>query len=63
MRTIIEFVKKEVLLFVFLFLLIILAILHPYGLTSYPSFVDWETIIGLTGLLVITVELKESGYF
>ena len=63
MRTIIEFVKKEVLLFVFLFLLIILAILHPYEITSYPSFVDWETIIGLTGLLIITVELKESGYF
>ena len=63
MRTIIEFVKKEVLLFVFLFLLIILAILFPYEITSYPSFVDWETIIGLTGLLIITVELKESGYF
>lgn len=63
MRIIIEFVKKEVVLFIFLFLLAIVAISYPYKIINYPSFVDWRTIIALTGLLIITTGLKESGYF
>jgi len=63
MRIIFEFVKKEVVLFIFLFLLAIVAILYPYEIINYPSFVDWRTIIALTGLLIITTGLKESGYF
>lgn len=63
MRIIIEFVKKEVVLFIFLFLLSIVAILYPYEIINYPSFVDWRTIIALTELLIITTGLKESGYF
>ncbi|MHA1721282.1 MAG: SLC13 family permease [Promethearchaeota archaeon] len=31
-------------------------------MSDYPSFVDWRTIIILTGLLIITSGLKESGY-
>jgi len=63
MKTIIEFVKKEAVLFIFLSLLAIVTILHPYEIISYPSFVDWRTIIALTGLLVTTTGLKESRYF
>jgi len=63
MRILIEFVKKEVVLFIFLFLLATVAILYPYEIINYPSFVDWRTIIALTGLLIITTGLKESGYF
>jgi len=63
MKIIIEFLKKEVILFIFLFLLAIVAILYPYEIVNYPSFVDWRTIIALTGLLIITTGLKESGYF
>jgi len=60
---VIEFIKKEIVLFVFLFLFIILSVLHPYEIASYPSFVDWKTIITLTGLLIITTGLKESNFF
>ena len=63
MRTINEFVKKEALLFIFLFLLAIFTILDPFEITNYPSFVDWRTITTLVGLLMITTGLKESGYF
>ncbi|OQX52036.1 MAG: hypothetical protein B5M53_09600 [Candidatus Cloacimonas sp. 4484_209] len=55
--------KKEAFLSISLFLLVILAISYPYKITNYPSFVDWRTIIALTGLLVITTGLKESKYF
>ena len=63
MGDVIEFIKKEIVLFVFLFLFIILSVLHPYEIASYPSFVDWKTIITLTGLLIITTGLKESNFF
>jgi len=59
---IIEFIKTEFVLFIFLFLLAIVSILYPSKIISYPSFVDWKTIIALTGLLIITTGLKESGY-
>ncbi|MHA2002447.1 MAG: SLC13 family permease [Promethearchaeota archaeon] len=57
-----HFIKKEIVLFVFFFVLVILAIIYPYQIINYPSFVDWRTIITLTGLLIITSGLKESGY-
>lgn len=63
MRTIIKFAKKEAVLFIFLFLLVIVAVLYPDKIINYPSFVDWRTIIALTGLLIITTGLKESEYF
>jgi len=59
---IIEFIKTAFVLFIFLFLLAIVFILYPSKIISYPSFVDWKTIIALTGLLIITTGLKESGY-
>ena len=56
-------VKKEPFLTVFSILSIVLIILYPAKIIDYPSFVDWNTIITLTGLLIITTGLKESGYF
>jgi len=63
MKTIIEFVKKETVLSISLFLLTIIAILYPDEIVNYPSFIDWNTIIALSGLFMITIGLKESGYF
>jgi len=63
MRIIIEFVRKEIVLFIFLFMLAIVALLYPHEIINCYSFVDWRTIIALTGLLIVTTGLKESGYF
>jgi len=63
MSIVIEFVKREAVLCVFLFLLAVLAVLYPYEITNYTSFVDWRTITALTGLFIITTGLKESRYF
>ncbi|HEC77022.1 MAG TPA: citrate transporter [Thermoplasmatales archaeon] len=63
MIRLINYLKKEIILFGFLLLLVVLAGLYPSKIINYPSFVDWNTIIALTGLLIITTGLKESGYF
>jgi len=62
-KKVIEFIKGEVILFTFLILLIVLTILYPNEIINYPHFVNWITIMALTGLLIITTGLKESGYF
>ncbi len=51
------------MLILFLLLLVILSLLYPHNIINYPHFIDWRTIMALTGLLVITTGLKESGYF
>ncbi len=55
--------KKELVLILFSLLLIFLAIIYPEKITDYPSYIDWDTIVALTGLLIIATGLKESGYF
>jgi Na+/H+ antiporter NhaD/arsenite permease-like protein len=55
--------KKELVLILFILLLVLLAIIYPEKITEYPSYVDWDTIVALTGLLIIATGLKESGYF
>ncbi|GAB6188544.1 anion transporter [Marinitoga arctica] len=62
MINIITFIKNEFVFFIFLFLLLILSILYPQKMTNYIYFVDWKTIIILTGLIIITSGIKESGY-
>ncbi len=54
--------KKEPVFMLFLFILIILSAIYPDKVVNYPSFVDWRTIVALTGLVVITNGAKESGY-
>ncbi len=56
-------IKREPFLTILLILIVILTILYPYEIPNYPFFVAWKTIIALTGLLIITTGLKESGYF
>ncbi len=56
-------IHKESFLTLLLILLGILAVLYPAEIKSYPSFIDWQTILALTGLLIITTGFRESGYF
>ncbi len=56
-------IKREILLFVFMVLLIVLSCLNPSAIKNYPYFVDWSTIAILTGLMVITAGLRKSRYF
>ncbi len=42
---------------------IVLAVILKEPVSRFPSFVDWKTIITLTGLLLITTAIKESGFF
>ncbi len=60
---IIKIVKKEFILSIFVILLIILSIVYHHQIINYPYFIDWRTIIALTGLLIITTGLKESKFF
>jgi Na+/H+ antiporter NhaD/arsenite permease-like protein len=58
-----NFIKKETTIFIFLLILIPLAIIYPQKIKEYPSFIDFRTIWTLAGLILITTSLKESGYF
>ena len=57
-----DFVAKEIILIIFLILAVILLILTKEPPENLPQFVDWETIAVLTGLLLITKGIEESGY-
>ena len=41
--------------------LVLLSVLMPGRIASYPSLVDWPTIAALTGLLLLTKGLEVSG--
>ncbi len=65
-----KFLRKSILFFkrnIFLVSLIIisigLAIYLSQPVEKFSSFVDWNTIITLSGLLLITMGIKESGFF
>ena len=60
---IIKAFNREPFLSTLLILLAILSILYPHEVVGCPFFVDWMTIVALTGLLIITTGLKESCYF
>ncbi|WP_457559730.1 SLC13 family permease [Candidatus Harpocratesius sp.] len=62
-KIIYQFMKKEFIIISSLILLIILSLIYRIPMKYYPSFVDWHTILALTGLLVITTGLKESNIF
>ncbi len=59
----IRFIKHDYFLIIASLLLIILAILYPHKIANYPRYVDWQTIIILAGLFLITTGLKESFFF
>jgi Na+/H+ antiporter NhaD/arsenite permease-like protein len=56
-------IKKEVLFYAFLALMVVLTIISPQKIPHYPSYVDWRTIISLTLLIILSKGFKESGFF
>ncbi|MCD6222528.1 MAG: DUF1646 family protein [Thermoplasmata archaeon] len=55
--------KDNMLLFSLLLSLLLLTVLYPANIPKYPSFIDWNTLILLSGLLLVTTGMKESRYF
>ncbi len=55
--------RRELPLIISLALLFVLSILFPRNIPGYPSYIDWDTMACLTGLLVITTGLGVSGVF
>ncbi|NPA75424.1 MAG: citrate transporter, partial [Euryarchaeota archaeon] len=45
-----------------LLLLLIVSILNPSEIVNYPQFVNWDTILTLASLFLITTALWESRY-
>jgi len=56
------FIKREELLVIFTVLLIVLAVITPSEIPHYLQFIDWHTILMLTGLIVITTGIAESNF-
>ena len=63
MKKLVRFLKEESFLALLLVLLGVFSLLHPSEIPNYIHFVHWATIVALSGLLIITTGLKESGYF
>ncbi len=53
--------REEPVLFILLVALAAFTLLNPGGALKYPKYVDWNTIIALSGLIVVTTGIKESG--
>ncbi len=61
----VRFVKKNMVLAVLTLLLLVIMILRgdsPDALPSYGRFIEWNTIITLTGILMITTGIRESHF-
>ena len=59
----ISFFGRNILLAVLIVISLGLALFLGLPLGHFPTFVDWDTIITLSGLLLITAGVKESGFF
>ncbi len=59
----IKLIKHDYFFIISLVALIALSIAYPAKISSYPRYVDWQTIIVLSGLFLITTGLKESLFF
>ena len=58
-----NWIRDSEVLLVSLLALILLEILIGKPLRRFPAYVDWNTIVTLTGLLLITTAIKESHFF
>ncbi len=61
----VRFVKKNMVLAVLALLLLVIMILRgdsPDALPSYGRFIEWNTIITLAGILMITTGIRESHF-
>ncbi len=59
----IKLIKHDYFFIISIIALIALSIVYPNKIPYYPHYVDWETIIVLSGLFLITTGLKESFFF
>ncbi len=57
-----SFWKKNLIFLPFLLLLFFLMVVFPEQIIHYPDFVDWNTVLNLTGLLVIVTAIRESAF-
>lgn len=62
LRKLIFFVSKEPVLSVLVVALIALQCLHPRPWLSLPGLIDWQTVLTLTGLLILTKAVELSGF-
>jgi Na+/H+ antiporter NhaD/arsenite permease-like protein len=61
-RTIIHYATKEPVLTVLVVALIVLQVFHPHPWGSLPALVDWQTVMTLAGLLILTKAVEYSGF-
>jgi Na+/H+ antiporter NhaD/arsenite permease-like protein len=62
LRTIIHYATKEPVLTVLVVALIALQVVHPRPWESLPGLVDWQTVMTLAGLLILTKAVEYSGF-
>ncbi|ALL63568.1 transporter, YbiR family [Paraburkholderia caribensis MBA4] len=62
LRTIIHYATKEPVLTVLVVALIVLQVFHPHPWGSLPALVDWQTVMTLAGLLILTKAVEYSGF-
>jgi Na+/H+ antiporter NhaD/arsenite permease-like protein len=62
LRKLIALATKEPVLSVLVVALIVLQCLHPRPWRSLPGLVDWQTVLTLTGLLILTKAIELSGF-
>jgi Na+/H+ antiporter NhaD/arsenite permease-like protein len=62
LRKLIALAAKEPVLSVLAVALIALQCLHPRPWLSLPGLVDWQTVLTLTGLLILTKAIELSGF-
>ena len=62
LRKLISVAAKEPVLSVLVVALIALQCLHPRPWLSLPRLIDWQTVLTLTGLLILTKAVELSGF-
>ncbi|VXC57087.1 Citrate transporter [Burkholderia sp. 8Y] len=55
-------VSKEPVLAILVCALVVIEIVRPRPLTSLPGLVDWQTVLTLAGLLILTKAIELSGF-
>jgi Na+/H+ antiporter NhaD/arsenite permease-like protein len=55
-------VAKEPVLAILVIALVIVQIAHPRPVASLPGLVDWQTVLTLAGLLILTKAIELSGF-
>ncbi|WP_407671025.1 SLC13 family permease [Paraburkholderia sartisoli] len=61
-REVFAFATKEPVLSVLVVALIVLQWLHPRPWASLPALIDWQTVLTLAGLLILTKAVELSGF-